>query len=260
MAKYRTVNHDKPTMKVEMMDRITCFVAELLGVGLVTFAGCGCTLKWDNEGPSHFQICMGFAMVVFFSIQCFAHISGAHINPAVTVSAFLQEKIDAVTAAYYIVAQCLGGFMGFGLLKLVTPSEIFSDRQCSTLVNPAVSPIQGLMVEFFATSILILVFCAIIDPRNATNTDTIPLRFGFVVFALALFSGPFTGGSFNPARTLGPAIWNNDWENHWVYWVGPLGAGILPTLAYKTIFARPEEESNATEEIALSNNDDKHPA
>lgn len=95
---------------------------------------------------------------------------------------------------YYIIAQFIGGFVGFGLLKLLTPEKIFRPPgatgagTCSTVLHPDVTQIQGMFMEFLATSIIVLCFCAIVDHRNAKNTDTIPLRFGFVVFVCALFS------------------------------------------------------------------------
>lgn len=83
--------------------------------------------------------------------------------------------------------------MGFGLLKALTPVEIYKGSTpeggaglCVTTVNQLLSPTQGLFIEFFATAALILVFCAICDPRNSKNTDGIPLKFGFVIFALAI--------------------------------------------------------------------------
>lgn len=180
-------------MKTVTLDLVSCFLAELIGTGFLTFMGCMNCLKWGETGPSHLQIIFGFAMVVFFIIQIFAHVSGAHLNPAVSLSALFQGLIDLPTFGYYFVAQVVGGFMGFGLLKALTPDEIYSGSTpddapglCVTALNPAVTPLQGLLIEFLATSALILVFCAILDPRNAKNTDGISLKFGFVIFALAL--------------------------------------------------------------------------
>lgn len=101
------------------------------------------------------------------------------------------------TTVYYIVAQFIGGFVGFGLLKLLTPEHIMKPPgatvgTCSTVLHPDITPFQGVAMEFLATSIIVLVFCAIIDHRCAVNTDSVPLRFGFVVFVCALFSVSFT--------------------------------------------------------------------
>lgn len=94
-------------------------------------------------------------------------------------------------AALYFVAQLLGSFMGFGVLKAVTPSHVFARAEnsvgiCTTMPGPDVSPLQAVMVEFLLTMILVLVCCGVWDKRNAINTDSIPLRFGLAVACLAL--------------------------------------------------------------------------
>lgn len=94
-------------------------------------------------------------------------------------------------AALYFVAQVLGSFMGFGILKAVTPSHVFDRAEnsvgiCTTIPGADVTPLQAVVVEFLITMVLILVCCGVWDPRNAKNTDSIPLRFGLAVACLAL--------------------------------------------------------------------------
>lgn len=180
-------------MKLVTLDRVSCFLAELIGTGFITFMGCMNCLKWGDTPPSHLQIIFGFSMVIFFIIQIFAHVSGAHLNPAISLSALLLGQIDLTAFAYYCLAQLIGGFMGFGLLIALTPTDIYTGSipdggagVCVTFVHPLLSSLQGLLIEFIATCVLILVFCAVSDPRNAKNTDGIPLKFGFVIFALAI--------------------------------------------------------------------------
>lgn len=121
----------------------------------------------------------------------------------------------------YIIAQFLGSFLGYGLLKLVTPVAAFKTPDgvpgiCTTVPAKDLSDFQAVLVEYFSTTILILVCCGVWDPRSAKNTDSIPLKFGFTVAALSIVAGPYTGCSMNPARTLGPAIWNQDLRKFWV--------------------------------------------
>lgn len=121
----------------------------------------------------------------------------------------------------YILAQFLGSFLGYGLLKLVTPTAVFKPLEgmpgiCTTVPAKDLNDLQAVLVEFFVTTVLILVCCGVWDPRNAKNTDSIPLKFGFTVAALSIVAGPYTGCSMNPARTLGPAIWNQDLRKFWV--------------------------------------------
>lgn len=99
-----------------------------------------------------------------------------------------------------------------------------------------------------------MVACAVWDNRNAKNTDSVPIRFGFTVTALALAFGPYTGCSMNPARSLAPAIWNNQWSHHWIYWFGPIGGSLLSSFMYKNIFGQKEEvvEESVPEALALN--------
>lgn len=180
-------------MKLQTLDRVSTFTAELVGTAMLCFFGCMATIQWDNEPASLLQILMGFSMSIMAIIQMFGHIS-AHLNPAVSVSAFIQGLIDVKSLVIYCIAQFLGAYLGFGLLKLLTPPEIFRRPEwstdhpgcCTTTVRSDLHVGQGLMIEFIATSVIILTFCAIVDHRNKANTDGIPLRFGFVIFAVAL--------------------------------------------------------------------------
>ncbi|OAD55119.1 Aquaporin AQPAe.a [Eufriesea mexicana] len=128
-------------------------------------------------------------------------------------------------------------------LQMVTPSGRLTSKTqddigmfCVTDLHADLSAIQGLMLEGISTAILMLVACAVWDSRNAKNSDSVPIRFGLTVSALALAFGPYTGCSMNPARSLAPALWNNQWTHHWIYWFGPIGGALLTSFMYKTIF------------------------
>lgn len=163
-------------------------------------------------------------------------------------------------AGVYMVAQLLGAFMGFGVLKAVTPDHIFRPENstgpglCTTMPNSQITSTQALSIEFIITAVLMLVCCGVWDPRNSKHHDSVPLRFGLAITALAIAAGPYTGGSMNPARSLAPALWNGDFESHWVYWVGPLAAGLVVPLLYKAVFWReaPQEKPRELEEFPLS--------
>lgn len=185
-------------MKSSILETVSVFLAELIGVGFILFFGCmGCL-----NGAPHLQIALNFGIAVMAAVQIFGFISGAHFNPAVTVAAVIYKKISLPLACIYFMAQMLGGFMGFGLLKLVIPRNIFNPTNstegpglCTTMPHEDVSNIQALTIEFVATTVLILVCCAVWDERNAHLHDSVALRFGFVIFMLACSAGPFTGAS-----------------------------------------------------------------
>lgn len=177
------------------MDKITVFIAELLGTGMLLFFGCaGCITYWSGGVANHLQIVLNFGFAVMFCIQIFAPLSGAHLNTAVTVAAIIFGKIDLAMGGIYFVAQALGSFMGFGLLKFVTPAQIFSPGGvtanstglCMTIPHEAVSASQAVILEFIGTSVVILICCACAwDPRNAHNHDSLPLRFGLAIAGIA---------------------------------------------------------------------------
>lgn len=183
-------------MKLSILDTASVFLAELIGVGIILFFGCmGCL-----DGQPHLNIALNFGIAVMTSIQIFGFISGAHFNPAVTVAAVIYKKISIPMACIYFMAQMLGGFMGFGLLKLVIPSQIFRPNStepglCTTMPSKGISDIQALTIEFVATTVVILVCCAVWDHRNDHLHDSVSLRFGFLIFMLACSAGPFTGAS-----------------------------------------------------------------
>lgn len=161
----------------------------------------------------------------------------------------------------YVVAQLLGAFMGFGVLKLLTPENFSSKHEsdpgfCTTAINPHLSTFQGFIVEFIISAVLVLVCCGVWDPRNAKHHDSVAIKFGLTISALAMCAGPYTGASMNPARSFGPALWNGYFVDHWVYWVAPLAAGFLTSFIYKVVFWREapnEERKQIDEEFPLRN-------
>lgn len=250
-------------MKVSTLDKISCFLAELIGTGLLVFLGCMGCVKNESFANNHLQTVLNFGLVVMVIIQCFGCVSGAHLNPAVTVAAYIYDLVSLPMAAVYFAAQMLGGFIGYGLLKILVPRSAVEvpgalHGLCVTVPHPEISTAQGVGIEFVITAVLILVCCGVWDPRNAKFHDSTPLRFGLAIACLACTGGPFTGGSMNPARSFAPALWNNDFEAHWIYWVGPIAAAAVTAFGYKAVFRRDavaektHDKLRAMEEVPLS--------
>ncbi|XP_011495985.1 PREDICTED: aquaporin AQPAe.a-like [Ceratosolen solmsi marchali] len=243
-------------------DIFTNAVAEFLGTAMLIFLGCVGCLGSLTVQPSHLQITLNFGLTVLIIIQCFGHISNAHINPAITVGAVILGKKTVYEAFLYFIAQIFGTIVGFGLLKIITPIGFLKasvnsslNEFCITDLHPHVSLMQGLLIEGIATAILMFIACSIWDVRNCQDTDAVSIKFGLSVTALATSFGPYTGCSMNPVRSLGPAIWNNYWRHHWIYWLGPLGGALFASLIYKTIFSindQDNREINIAENTALN--------
>lgn len=138
----------------------------------------------------------------------------------------------------FAISECIGASIGYYLLYVLSPDELFClgsvNGMCLTLIHKSFTITQAFFIEFFATSTLVAVVCALWDKR--TSNEGAALKVGLAVFTLSFAFGVQTGASMNPARTFAPALFNWNWENHWVYWVSPLSAGLVTSLGYKMLF------------------------
>ncbi|XP_037024947.1 aquaporin-4-like isoform X1 [Bradysia coprophila] len=231
-------------LPISTVDMICMFLGELFGTTLLLLFGCMGGLNWAGTEQPAFVGPFIFGLVVMSLVQCFGTISGAHFNPAVTLCALIYRLISIPMAIAYLIAQVAGAIMGFGLFMLLTPDGIFRPEGtigagiCSTVPRPELTTVQVFFLEYFATTVLITLCCSSWDPRNAQQQDSVAIKFGFAVSVLSMTVGPATGNSMNPARTLGPALLNGDWDLHWVYWVAPMSAALITTLIYKALFFR----------------------
>ncbi|VEN62161.1 unnamed protein product, partial [Callosobruchus maculatus] len=243
----RILTHDH----LSMMDRLILFLAEYLGTAILVFLGCaGCVKFREGSGPGALEVALAFGMAILIAVQCVGHISGAHINPAVTVAALIMGVTPLIQVPLYLGGQFLGSLTGYGLLKALMPHEYIKRSQdnvslCSPEPNPKLQDAQVVFMEFLMTLFLILVICSAWDSRNSTKLDSFSLKLGFVVAGLALVGGGFSGAHLNPARTFGPALINGDWAYHWIYWVGPILAGIVGGFVYKFLL---QKQIRSTEE------------
>ncbi|XP_065087985.1 aquaporin-like [Ochlerotatus camptorhynchus] len=246
-------------MKKSTLDNISILLAELLGTALLVLLGCMGCVGGLGHTPSHFELCINFGLVVMILVQIFGCVSGCHINPAVTAAAWVYGMVSTKMAIGYFIAQCVGGFMGFGMLKMLTPAAVFTGALengagfCVTTPNDAITTMQAVGIEFLATGVLVLMCCGVWDPRNSKLHDSVPLKFGFTIGCLAVAAGPYTGASMNPARSLGPVLWNGVWTDHWIYWVGPLSAAFIVAFMYKTVFRREAPQQELISEMRALN-------
>lgn len=114
--------------------------------------------------------------------------------------------------------------------------DLSTSRFCVTTVNSNLTIYQGFGAEVLATGILVFMVCATMDSRNVLNTDSTSIKFGLAVFCLCLAFMPYTGCGMNPARSLGPALLNNNWKHHWIFWCGPITGALLASILYQAVF------------------------
>ncbi|KAM9349148.1 aquaporin-4-like [Symphorus nematophorus] len=179
------------------------------------------------------SLCFGLSIATM--VQCFGHISGGHINPAVTAAMVVTRKLSLAKAVFYVVAQCLGAITGAGILYLVTPAALRGSLGVTT-VNTNISVGHGLLVELLITFELVFTVFATCDPKRTDLGGSAGLAIGFAVVIGHLFAIPYTGASMNPARSFGPAMVTLNFESHWVYWVGPVLGGILAAGLYEYLY------------------------
>ncbi|CAG4992828.1 unnamed protein product [Parnassius apollo] len=213
--------------------------AEFLSTLLLVLLGCMSCIPLDGSDmrPS-IDGALGFGLAVLFNVQTFGHISGAHMNPSVTLAAMLWRKISFSLGIAYIIAQCLGSIFGYGILIQISPIDLINRGVCTTQPHVNYTGLQALAVEVILTLSLIFLVCAMWDPLNANSQESSSLKFGFAVAGFSIAGGPLTGASLNPARTLGPALWSGIWNTHWVYWTGPLLGSTLGAMFYKYTWLR----------------------
>uniref|UniRef100_A0A5F9CT09 Aquaporin-2 n=1 Tax=Oryctolagus cuniculus TaxID=9986 RepID=A0A5F9CT09_RABIT len=205
--------------------------AEFLATLLFVFFGLGSALNWPSALPSTLQIAMAFGLGIGTLVQALGHVSGAHINPAVTVACLVGCHVSFLRAAFYVAAQLLGAVAGAALLHEITPAEVRGDLAVNALSNNATAG-QAVTVELFLTLQLVLCIFASTDDRRSDNVGTPALSIGLSVTLGHLLGIYYTGCSMNPARSLAPAVITGKFDDHWVFWVGPIVGAILAAILY----------------------------
>jgi len=228
-------------------------VAEFVGPLFLVLIGCSsCVEGWQNYQPQMVQIGICFGITIATMAQAMGHVSGGHFNPAVTCACLVTGKISVLKGLCYVVAQCLGAICGAALLQAFTPSD-FHGTLGVTELGAGMSPTQGFGVEFFATFTLVLVVFGVCDENRTDVKGSAPLAIGLSIATAIMATGKYTGGSLNPARSLGPALISNKWAYHWVYWAGPIIGGVVAALLYQKAF----RARSADEEEELKRQDEQ---
>jgi aquaporin NIP len=211
------------------------YVVEFIATFIMVFAGCGAIVIETLTGAmGHAGVALTWGFVVVALIYTFGHISGAHMNPAVTISFTMMKEFDKKDTIPYIVAQLLGAIFASAILYLLFLEEAKSMKELAYLgaTLPRGSNLQLFIMEFILTFILMLVICGSAVHGKATKSFA-GIAIGFTVGLEAMFAGPITMASMNPARSLGPALVSGNIEVVWIYVIatilGALFAGFIFT-------------------------------
>jgi MIP family channel proteins len=210
---------------------VRAYAAEAVGTFLLVFAGPGAVVIDGVSGGSvtHLGIGLSFGLAVMAAIFAVGHISGAHINPAVTLAFALAGHFPRRHALPYIAAQLAGAAAAALVLRW-----LFGRVADLGATVPSDGAGQALGLEVVITALLMLVIMAVATDLRAVQ-DAAALAIGGYVALAATFSGPIAGASMNPARSFGPALLSGTWTDHWVYWVGPIAGAAVGAAVYVLI-------------------------
>jgi len=221
-------------------------VAEFFATMMFVFMGTALIVSYTKDkteggdlGAGLVSIAFGFGISLSTMIYTVANISGGHLNPAVTVGLLVIRQIELFKAIGYIICQLTGGIVGAGLMYGVMPDNATEAvHMGATALGIGVTPAEGCAIETCLTFILVFTVCATAelsgDLKNMGRFA--PLAIGYAVLVDHMIGVPFTGASMNPARSFGPAVVGGYWNNHWIYWVGPMVGSILASTMYNHIF------------------------
>ena len=205
-------------------------LSEFLGTFGLVFTGCGAIVVNQVAGGAigHLGICTIFGLIVMVMVYSFGDVSGAHINPAVTIAFWISKRFPANEVMPYILAQCLGSIAASGLLLFLFPTDATSLG--ATIVSGGVP--QAFLFELVITFLLMLIIIMVATGSKEVGTLA-GIAIGAAVAVLALLAGPITGASMNPARSLGPALVSGNLEHIWLYVVAPIaGAALAVPVSY----------------------------
>jgi MIP family channel proteins len=202
--------------------------AEAIGTFFLVFIGPGSVMvdAYSGGAVGHVGVALAFAFVVIAMVFALGHLSGAHINPAVTIAFWSVGRFPAVEVVPYVLAQCAGATAAsLALRAMLGPVG----RLGATL--PAVPMAAAFGVEWLLSFALMFVIMAVAtDDRVADGFA--PLAVGLTVGFCALMAGPLTGASMNPARSLGPALVAGFWGAQWLYWLAPITGMLTAARVY----------------------------
>ena len=208
-------------------------IAELIGTFALIFIGAGAGAIGTGGLVG---VALAHGLVVLTFAYAYGHISGTHINPAVTIGLWVGKQIDSASAVAYIVVQLIGGTLGALALRFVLGGT--STGLGATTLAANVSPVQGFVVEAILTFFLVnAIFNAAVSGKAG---NAAPVAIGLTLAFCILMGGPLTGASLNPARTLGPAVASGNFANLWLYFGGPILGAIVAALLYNGLL-RPEK-------------------
>ncbi len=207
------------------------YAAEFIGTFALVFAGTGAIVINDasHGAITHVGIALTFGLIVLAMVYTLGDISGAHINPAVTIGFWLSRRLPGEQVLPYIASQCAGALAASGIMRVLFPGDSFLGA-----TQPAGSAWQSFVLELLLTALLMFVILGVSTGAREKGI-TAGIVVGSVIALEAMFAGPISGASMNPARSLGPALLSGHLAHLWIYLAAPVAGASLGVIGCRCV-------------------------
>jgi aquaporin Z len=231
------------------------YAAEFIGTFWLVLGGCGSVVlaaTFPNVGIGLLGVSLAFGLTVLTMAYAIGHISGCHLNPAISIGLWAGGRFPAKQLLPYIVAQVLGAIVAGGVLYIIASgkpgfdiSSGFAANGYETHSPGGYSLLSGFVAEVVMTAMFLIVIFGATDKRAPQGLA--PIAIGLCLTLIHLVIIPVTGTSVNPARSTGVAVYVGGWaiEQLWLFWVAPIIGGLLGAVIYRFIIGRPDVEPAA---------------
>jgi len=208
-------------------------IGEFIGTAMFLYlavGGADAVSRGTTEGTGVLGVAFAFGMGLMVTAWAFGRISGAHFNPAITLACLIAGNLCVAKAIMYFICQLLGACLGVAMARGTTPNNVYAGG--INVLHNEETLVRGFFLEFWLTSILCFVYLTTTDER-ARSSFMAPLPIGFTLFSCHLFAVRYTNASINPARAFATSLVSRHFtSDHWIYWLGPFGGGILAAGLY----------------------------
>ena len=226
-----------PANKTKFKSLAKATFAEFIATTLFVYTGCGSVYA---SGGDKLTIALAFGLSITALAYTVGHVSGGHMNPIVSIAMIVLGQIDVLTAAMYIVAQCLGAMVASSLLSVG-----FISHSVSLVVNQVndktITTGGAFIMEVVLSFLLVYVIAETAVNKQGGAGNCAPIAIGVAVFMAHIVAIPFTGCSINPARSFGPAIISGTFNDLWLFVVAPITGAVLAALTARFVFGVLEE-------------------
>ena len=239
------------------MDGLRKYLAEGIGTFWLTFAGCGSAVlaaAFPDVGIGLLGVSLAFGLTVITMAYAIGHVSGCHLNPAVTIGLYAGGRFPANQILPYIVAQVAGGIIAAGLLYIIASGAPGFSLAGGFAANGYAEHSPGgynIVAAFAMELVMTAVFLFVImgATHGKAPAGFAPLAIGLALVLIHLVSIPVTNTSVNPARSTGPALFVSGWAlgQLWLFWVAPIIGGVVGALAYRWISTEPSADIVGTD-------------